>query len=439
MSLVLGKRLQPDSSLWVADTRIALAISCISLVVYGWLMLLLKSHHVLSQDNIVFDADPPSRLAQLAHGWGDHSLAHPLLPYMFSVFFRMATALFLKLHLASNPIQLRESIAIWVAPVCSAIKVGLAYVIGRMIGASRGGSLGLALLAGFSLTPALFGSLPEHHALSGLVLTATFGWATAVRLGLIRDHYSVWLALTFLATAVTVTNVVMVLIIYLASRLSRSHEWPRVFAAAALLGTISTATAIGLSIVGARALKESVPINATVSFTSAYTQHPNVQRALHYPVVLATSLMGSYPAAMPNESALTPRAKRAHELNVQFSYDILPVSAWTWVRTTLILGVAAVGLWYGWRDIRFRRITIAAVLVLVYNGVFHTLWGSEWLLYSVHWHSALLMLLAGWLVGSKSRGATVLLTFGIISAADATVVIREMLLVLERVARSGPS
>jgi hypothetical protein len=73
--------------------------------------------------------------------------------------------------------------------------------------------------------------------------------------------------------------------------------------------------------------------------------------------------------------------------------------------------------------------------VLAYNGVFHSLWGTEWLLYSIHWHSALLMLLAGWLVGSKTNGARILLMLGILCAADAALVIREMLAVLERVAR----
>jgi hypothetical protein len=139
---------------------------------------------------------------------------------------------------------------------------------------------------------------------------------------------------------------------------------------------------------------------------------------------------------MTNDSALTPRAIRAHELNVQFTYDILPLTAWTWIRITLILSVVGLGAWHGWRgDVRFRGLVIAALLVIAYNGVFHSLWGTEWLLYSIHWHSALLMLLAGWLVGSKPNGGRILLILGIISAADAALVIRQMLAVLERAAR----
>ena len=436
MSPVPGKRLQSGGSVWGLDARIALALSCVSLLLYGWLMLLWKSHHVFAQDNIVFDADPPSRLSQLAHGWGDHTLAHPILPYIFSVPFRIIAAVFLKVHLTDNPVQLREGMAVWVAPVCSAIKVGIAYATGQMIGASRRGSLGLALLAGFSLAPAVFGSVPEHHALSALVLTATFGWATAVRFGLIRDRYAVWFVLAFLATGLTVTNVVVVLIIYLASRLSGGHEWRRALAAAALLGILSTATAIGLSIAGARVLKEPAPMETTATLANSYTRQPNVERGVRYAAALATSLIGPYPATMPNESALTPRAKSANQLNVQFSYDILPVTAWTWTRIALILGVAGFGAWHGWRgDVRFRGLVVAALLVLAYNGVFHSLWGTEWLLYSIHWHSALLLLLAGWLVGSSKSNGSILLMLGIISAADAALVIREMLVALERVAR----
>jgi len=98
--------------------------------------------------------------------------------------------------------------------------------------------------------------------------------------------------------------------------------------------------------------------------------------------------------------------------------------------------MAGLGAWHGWRgDVRFRGLVIAALLVLAYNGVFHSLWGTEWLLYSIHWHSALLLLLAGWLVGSSKSNGSILLMLGIISAADAALVIREMLVALERVAR----
>src|SRR5213082_2423301 len=155
-----------------------------------------------------------------------------------------------------------------------------------------------------------------------------------------RDDRDVWLVLAFLATGLTVTNVVVVLIIYLASRLSGGHEWRRALAAAALLGILSTATAIGLSIAGARVLKEPAPMETTATLANSYTRRPNVERGVRYAAALATSLIGPYPATMPNESALTPRAKSANQLNVQFSYDILPVTAWTWTRIALILGVA---------------------------------------------------------------------------------------------------
>src|SRR5437016_6892908 len=205
--------------------------------------------------------------------------------------------------------------AVWVAPVCSAIKVGIAYATGQMIGASRRGSLGLALLAGFSLAPAVFGAVPEHHALSALVLTATFGWAAAVRFAGVRDRYAVWLALTFLATALTVTNIVIVLIVYLASRLSAGHEWRRALAGAALLGIFSTVTVIGLSIVGARVFKQPAPTGDTVTLANSYMRRPNVERVVQYAAALPNSLIGPYPAAMPNGSALTPKSETEHQLN----------------------------------------------------------------------------------------------------------------------------
>src|SRR5260370_15042652 len=110
---------------------------------------------------------------------------------MFACLLRRVAAIFRKVHLETDPVHVRGGVGVGLRGVSSDIKVGMALVTGKMIGASRRGSLGLALLAGFSLAPAVFGSVPEHHALSALVLTATFGLATTVRLAFFPDRYSV--------------------------------------------------------------------------------------------------------------------------------------------------------------------------------------------------------------------------------------------------------
>jgi hypothetical protein len=61
----------------------------LSLILYGWLMVLWRDHGILAQYNIIFDTDPNIRLATLAHGWGSDGMVHPLLRFMFSIPIRM--------------------------------------------------------------------------------------------------------------------------------------------------------------------------------------------------------------------------------------------------------------------------------------------------------------------------------------------------------------
>ncbi|MBK5292005.1 MAG: hypothetical protein JJE04_10050 [Acidobacteriia bacterium] len=396
-------------------------------------MLLWKSHGVFATYNIVFDTDPNARLSQLAHGLGAESLAHPITVFLFSWPLRAVSEVVDWIHGGSDPIQLRESIAVWITPLGSSIKVGIAYLTGRVMGASRVGGLGLALLAGFSLAPAVFGALPEHYPLSGLALTATFAWAAAVQFGAAPNRYLVWLALSLLVTGISITNIGPVLSLYLVCRLSNGQTLRRALASAAVLGLLSVGIMTCVSLACYRTVRGPDPAGATVSFVARYLRRPALEIGMRYGVALATSVIGPYPAVIPNQWAVARKAEGKKEINVQFSYDASPLTAWTWARTLAILSLAGLGAWQGWRrDTRFRGLSIGALMVLGHNGILHTVWGTEWMLYSMHWHPALLMLLAGWLVRSSQGGAWMLLTLGLVSAVDAAMVIREMLQLLER-------
>jgi hypothetical protein len=244
------------------------------------------------------------------------------------------------------------------------------------------------------------------------------------------------LVLTFLVTGVTVTNIVVPLSVFLVSRLSTDRSWRHALAATTILGILSGGTAIGLSVVCQRIMNEGGrPTEKTEWVVKEYLRSPSLERSLRYGVALANSVVAVHPKVMPNLMSKVLVAEGKTALDVQFGYDTLPLTACTGVRTLLILGLVGLGSWYGWRaDVRYRSLAIPAVLVLAYNGVLHTFWGTELILYSMHWHAALLMLLAGWSVRSSPTGARVLLILGLVSWACATLVIRDMLLVLERAA-----
>ena len=128
MSILLPqlKSSKAEVSWETADAWLFAGLSLVSLVLYGWLMRLWQAHGVFVQYNIVFDADPNAGLGQFAHGsipYGSAAgFAHPILPFFLSVPFRVIAALLEGAHLISDPSLLRESMALWVAPTCSAVK-----------------------------------------------------------------------------------------------------------------------------------------------------------------------------------------------------------------------------------------------------------------------------------------------------------------------------
>ena len=386
---------------------------------YAWLAFRWGEHGVFDQFNIVFDADPNARLRQLAHGGVPYetagNFAHPLLPYLTAGPIRVFSIVAGEVFSISDPAQLRISMGMWIAPTCSAMKVAIAYLCGRAMGASQLASIGLALLAGFSLTPAVFGALPEYHSLSALTLTALFAWAAAVQFEAVSDHYFIWLFLAIVVTGMTVTNVVAVGLVYVACRLSAGRPLGRTVAETAVLGVASVVLTLGLSSVYYYALSKPSPTQVTASFASDYIRASSLEASMGYAPALATSLIGSYPTVIPNAIGVKYGPKNA--VDIQFSYDAAPRTAWTWARTLLILALVALGGWFGWRaDPRFRGLAVGAWLVLAFNGVFHSFWGGELLAYSMHWHAALVMLLAGWFLRWPAAGGAAILALGLASA-----------------------
>jgi hypothetical protein len=415
-----------------ADAAVFFALCCCALPVFGWLMLLWKSHGVFTQYDIVFDADPSARLEQFAHGWNG-AIVHPILDYIVSLPLRAITVVTGRLHLTGPPIPFRESVAVWVTPAVSALKTGVGYLFGRLVGGTRTGSVGLSLLVGFSLSPAVFGALPEHLPLTAFMFTAAFAWAAAVQFQVVPDREDVWMLLTFLVTGFTVTNIVPVSFLFFACRLSRGESWRRGLAATALLALISGGAAIATSLIYARIMPRP---DRVTTFTKKYLRRPDRPRALRFLPSLATSVIGTYPGTIPNDAARAANVKGLHQMDLQFSYDILPLTAWRWSVTLVILAIVAAGAWSGWRaDPRFGGLAIGALGILLFNFALHWIWGAEWLLYSLHWHAALMTLLSGWLVGGARRTGIFMVLFGVGAATSSALVIARMLIVLEHTPR----
>jgi hypothetical protein len=403
-----------------------------SLIVYGWLMILWRNHGVFAQYNILFDTDPNIRLGSLAHGWGSEGLVHPLFSYLFSIPIRFAAWCVGKFSSVGDVVLLREAIAAWIAPSVSALKVFIVFLVGRAIGASLLGAGGLCLLAGFSFAPAIYGALPEHYPMSGAALTIAFAWALAVSQGRMRDNHFIWFAIAVLVAGMTLTNCAAVLALFFACRIASGMPIVKAFVGTFLLGLAAISFTTGSAALAGKISQSQVSSTGMTEFVGSYWRKSIADEPVRYLSALANTIAAPVPAVMPNSLIDKERAQGRKAVDVQFTYDNRPVAGAGWLRILVMFALVVGGAIQGWRSPPFRPIVFAAILVLVFNGVLHIAWGSEWFLYAMHWQPALLFLLAGIQFGNRKVGSMLLLTTGLFSALWSGVVIREMLTILER-------
>lgn len=416
------------------DLAWACAAGAFSLISYGWLMILWRDHGVFAQYNILYDADPNIRLTSLAHGWGSEGLVHPLFSYLFSIPIRFVVWCLDKFFAVGDVVLLREAIAAWIAPLMGALKVFVVFLVGRAIGATLLGAGGLCLLAGFSFASAIFGALPEHYPLSGVALTLAFAWAIAVSQGRLRDNYLIWFAIAVLVAGITLTNCAAVLALFLSLRVSRGIPIVKAFIATVVLGLAAISFTTGIAVLAGKVTQTNVSTSGMTEFIGSYWRKPSTDELRRYASALANTVAAPVPAVMSNTLIEKERAAGRKVVDVQFTFDKTPLDTAGWLRMIVVFALVVGGALQGLRSPPFRPIVVAAILVLLFNGVLHSVWGSEWFLYAMHWQPALLFLMAGWQIGKGKRASLLLLMAGLISAIWSSVVIREMLKILEQVA-----
>jgi hypothetical protein len=431
MSIVKGKLPVNHSSNWgPPDVRLALILAALAWFAYGWLVWRWQSLGVFRQFNIIFDTDPNSRMAEMSHGWSQGGFVHPLLWLLFSFPLRMIAGAMHHLRVIADPAPVREVMLLCLLPLLGSIKLAASYAGSRALGGSRGAGTAVALLTGFSFGPAVFGALPEHFAVSGAALTCVFAWAGAVQFGWARDRFVVWIAFAVLLAGLTFTNLVPVLILFYTTRFVWNKFWWRPLVATFVLAVFSAGITLAVSRLGASLLgNASSQLKASVDFADSFFRKPGADRAMRFLPTLAYGIAAPVPAETPNLLHRQPENRGWRFVDLQFSYDAKPVSFSDWMLTFGVLGIVGLGAWKGCQqEPRYRPLAAAALLTLAFHWILHTLWGSEWFLYSMHWHAALLTLLAGWVAThEKWPGNAFVAALCLIGIADSVWVLREML------------
>ena len=420
----------PGSGLCLAAARLttsrrALAAVVLALAlaggVFAWhyaLELKFSSLQTFKQYDVLFDSDPNIRLVGFAHGWWKYNrnLLHPNLANFVNPPIRSIAWV---LHAAgvggADLPALRESLALMVDPLVSALGALAVLLLFVRLGFSLPAAFLLSLFSACSFSQVIFGSIPEHYALSGLILTLTFLAAADLLQRRGQIAWPAWVFLGLLAAGITVTNLALVaLLFWIPLRLCRPAARPL------RLSAILVLSAMALTFASAQLLNlgydpEPQPVGELLHWSDNFVKTDIPGNFLRFPTALADSLAPPEPARMQIRY-LWPRGSHYH---FQFTLIDTPLilSQQNLLGTALFLLLAAGALGHFRGDPARRALAFAALAVIAYNGVFHALWGNEYFLYSQHWLPAAIFLAAGILnTRPPLRRAAFLLLAGLVLA-----------------------
>jgi hypothetical protein len=369
-------------------------------------------------NDILFGSDTHDFLASISHGAQSvRTLApdllnsvHPYVWFYFSPFVRGLAKLGVILGLTDASVfDLRLTIGIVVVPLITALQ-GLALaVLLHLLGLSLSAVVALALLNTVTFSSVLYGSAPDHFMVTNLAITLLALAAVATYRNPELGRPLVWIPLGLFATGITTTNIAFVGIAYFCTQLMaldrgfwKSALHSTVFSGGIVLFVLASADLVGFITHGTPSAD-----NMRNDFVGRYLQ---VQSTLPDRVVRAATALGNslaplasdigamappprpdehYPVTHPAWQDFAPYPKYTFEAGTQTSFAGNPL-ALIGIVGTLIGGALMLA-----RRGPCRMIAAIAIAIVLFNLALHSLWGDEYVLYSQHWMTAVVVLLAG--------------------------------------------
>lgn len=341
------------------------------------------------QLDVIFDTDPSDRLVTFASGeWRKPSIIHPLLR-LVSVPIRVAVTLADRVGFDVRPLGASQyALAMLVAPTCSALAAVVMFRV--FLGAGYGDATAAAgaILHQLSFSQMMFGSVPEHFVLGGLglslVLLCGLVLPTADRVGWPR-----WLAVGVFTTGITVTQIIPTCLMFAACCRCGGMGPRETARATAILGGSSLAVALSLSWLLTLPDDRPPPLSRVAQialYTEFFPPRP-LEHALGAVAAIPNSIAPPPARVVPG----LPRHTVRHR--IRFTLES--------VRDPLRIAVVWIpflfGAWLGLRsdDPVRRSLCLGSVAIVLYNLLFHAIWGNEWFLYSQHWLAPLVFVMTG--------------------------------------------
>ena len=347
--------------------------------------------NVFAEPNILLHADPKFRLESFVTGWGwsDRNLVHPNLGNYFSIPLAAISKGVARTGLYSgNELELRRALALMLVPLFSAGTVAFFFVSLRRAGFPIGQAVLATILVGGSFSQLLFGSLPDHFAISGFCLAAAC-WLAVETLRRRRIAWLAWLALGVFAVGITITNLIWLGILFVLPLGYVRREW-KVFVPASVW---AVAVLAGTGLFAELGNRLHANGSHLWSFPEAKRYGDDfspegILKLTQAPAALANTFSPPSLNRVPNTRAVETNQGR------DYMFSLENVSSFP--RNLVILVLLATGI-AGWLVDRspFRVVAAACLTIVLLNLLMHAIWSVEYVVFSQHWLVPAVFVLAG--------------------------------------------
>jgi hypothetical protein len=363
---------------------------------------------VLDQHDVLFDADPVVFLQAFRDGDMRDRLwrAHPNVRNLVNPAVRLAGRLARVARPDWTVERARGEAALLVAPAASGVTTALVFLTLRLLGGTLGAAALGAVVEMCSFSGLVFGSIPESYPLSGAALAAALLLlAEAARPGG-RLRVLPWILVASTAFGITSTNLGLVGIplFVAASRALGS----RLRAGAATVAVLLAAVALGIVELLAvnAAYREHLPLRK-IARTDPFLAARPLETARSFPEAVVSTVLPDRPAVVTSEIGL----RRDYPFKLMFTVGGEPQS----LVSKLLRGLVVAGfLLLG--ALQLARlggpgppVLWAALGILAFNLVLHSWYrGPDLLLYSMHWHAALAVVIGAAALAPRRAAAALL-------------------------------
>jgi len=357
-----------------------------------------SSYGVLAQYDVIFDSDPIHWQSTFANGWSTGGFNHPLLTYYFSIPLRAASTILSALGLTTDPLLFREQVALYIAPLSTALKAACLYVTFRILGLNAVGSIAATGFGVLSFSSVVFGAIPSSYAITG------FAFSLILLITVHRGLRTSWVGFVSMFVAgvfsvgITSSNIIQFGFMNWSSRLMRDGKPLSALAKAIVLSVMVLVVALSSSYLFGK-FRSSDEASYYFVMSKSYverfkpTTSEQIENVLRFPERVARTFIPTSPYEKNNEVSI----KQNKRVKIEFTYNTIEFGL-----SSFILWVVGVGIFVGGTLIAYRAggawrcLGLGSAATVLTFGALYSWFGLNTYLFSQAWQVPCMVLLAAW-------------------------------------------